>query len=692
MRKIMLNIVSALTLSLAVLLTSQVSAATLEDRLAGNNRYETGSEIVSKGWTTSDYAVIASGEGFADALCAAPLAKKYNAPILLTGKNTLDPNTKNQLERLEVKNVLVVGGAGVVSDNVLSEIGKMDIEITRISGSNRFETSLQVAKHLGDTSGIVVTNGFGFADALSIAPVAAQKGMPILLTDKVDLSDQVKGFLSNKSYEKSYIVGGSGVVSDKIASQLHSVTRLGGSSRYGTNAAVLNHFASEFSYDKVYAASGQNYPDALSGSALAALSNSPLILVGTSIDPLVMASIRDEHYAYNNVIILGGTGVVSDSVVNKIVTGKEDLKVSFIDVGQADSILIQTPNGKNMLIDAGNNDDGNKVVSYLKNMGITQLDIIAGTHPHEDHIGGLDTVINMFKVGKIYMPKVTSTTQTFQDVVTAINNKGMTIAAPIPGEVVDLDSDVNLEILAPNGDSYEDLNNYSIVFKLTYGSKSFLFTGDTEDVSEKEMLSGGYDLKADVLKVGHHGSNSSTTSEFLSAVAPKYAVISVGKGNTYGHPTQTTLDKLKNAGITVYRTDELGTIVATCDGNNITFSTKPGSYNGGSGTGTNDGGVVPPVTTNKNIQIISVDLAKEIVTIKNNSTQNTDMTGWKLVSVEGNQTYNFPSGYILKAGATIRIASGNAVGDLKWTGAYIWNNTGDQARLYDSGNTLISTK
>ncbi|WP_179632075.1 cell wall-binding repeat-containing protein [Clostridium peptidivorans] len=684
MRKIMLNVVSALTLSLSVLLTFQVSAATLEDRLAGNNRYETGAEIVSKGWTTSDYAVIASGEGFADALCAAPLAKKYNAPILLTGKNTLDPNTKNQLERLEVKNVLVVGGAGVVSNNVLSEIGKMDIEVTRIAGQNRFETSLQVAKNIGDTRGVVVTNGFGFADALSIAPVAAQKGMPILLTDKVDLSDQVKGFLSNKSYEKSYIVGGSGVVSDKIASQLHSVTRLGGSSRYGTNAAVLNHFASEFSYDKVYVASGANYPDALSGSALAALSDSPLILVGTSIDPLVMASIRAEHDTYNNVIILGGTAVVSDAVANKIVSGKEDLKVSFIDVGQADSILIQTPNGKNMLIDAGNNDDGSKVVSYLKNMGITQLDIIAGTHPHEDHIGGLDTVINMFKVGKVYMPKVTSTTQTFQDVVTAINNKGMTITTPIPGESVDLDPDVNLEILAPNGDSYEDLNNYSIVFKLTYGSKSFLFTGDAEDVSEKEMLNRGYDLKADVLKVGHHGSNSSTTSEFLSAVSPKYAVISVGKGNTYGHPTQTTLDKLKNIGAAVYRTDELGTIVATCDGSNITFNTKPGS--------SNDGGVVPPVTTNKNIQIISVDLVKEIVTIKNNSTKNTDMTGWKLVSVEGNQTYNFPRGYILKAGATIRIASGNATGDLKWTGAYIWNNTGDQARLYDSNNALISIK
>ncbi|WP_186430256.1 cell wall-binding repeat-containing protein [Clostridium sp. BSD9I1] len=321
MRKIMLRVVSTLTLSLTVSLTSQVNAANLEDRLAGNNRYQTGAEIVGKGWTTSDYVVIASGEGFADALCAAPLAKKYNAPILLTGKNTLDLNTKNELKRLNVKNVFIVGGTGVVSDSVNSEIKGMTIETTRIAGKNRFQTSLEVAKNLGESSGVVVTNGFGFADALSIAPVAAQGGMPILLTDKADLSDQVKGFLSNKSYEKSYIVGGSGVVSDKIASQLKNVTRLGGSSRYGTNAAVLNQFSNEFNYDKVYVASGANYPDALCGSALAALSNSPLILVGTSVDSSVMSSIKAKHDTYNNVIILGGTGVVSDIVADNVVSG-----------------------------------------------------------------------------------------------------------------------------------------------------------------------------------------------------------------------------------------------------------------------------------------------------------------------------------------------------------------------------------
>lgn len=212
----------------------------------------------------------------------------------------------------------------------------------------------------------------------------------------------------------------------------------------------------------------------------------------------------------------------------------------------------------------------------------------------------MDAVVNMFKVGKVYMPKVT-TTKTYEDVITAIKNKGLSIDTSIPGTTVDLDPDVKLEILAPNADTYEDLNNYSIVFKLTYGGKSFLFTGDAEDVSEKEMISKGYDLKADVLKVGHHGSNSSTTSEFLSAVSPQYAVISVGKDNDYGHPTQATLDKFKNAGIAVYRTDENGTVVATCDGNSITFNMTTGSYNGASNSSNNNSGNSNPSTNSSTV-------------------------------------------------------------------------------------------
>lgn len=269
---------------------------------------------------------------------------------------------------------------------------------------------------------------------------------------------------------------------------------------------------------------------------------------------------------------------------NVIVDG--NLKVHYIDVGQADSILIQQ-NGHNMLIDAGNNADSDLVVNYLKKQGVSNLDYVIGTHPHEDHIGGLDAVIKSFTIGKVYMPKATSTTQTYKDVVSAISSKKLKITTPTVGSHFNL-GDATATILAPNGSGYEDANNYSIAIKLTYGNNSFLFMGDAEDISENEILSNGQNIKADVLKVGHHGSSSSTTKTFLSKVAPKYAVISVGKDNSYGHPHKSTMDKLKASGIIVYRTDETGTIVATSDGSKITFSTKPGTYSyNGTGSSSN---------------------------------------------------------------------------------------------------------
>lgn len=322
MKKRLPGIIFAVALSSVMFFASnEVSAATLKDRLCGTDRYQTNSKIVDSGWTTSEYVVIASGEGFADALCAAPLSEQYKAPILLTGKDTLSAESKKQLSKLKVKKAFIIGGTGVISDEVKSEIVSMGIEANRIYGQNRFETSIEVAKNLKNVTGVVVVNGYGFADALSIAPVAAQKGMPILLTGKEDLPTVTKEFLSNKTLTESYIVGGTAVVSDTIVSQLKNSIRLAGNSRYATNSSVLNRFADKFSYDKIYVASGENYPDALSGSVLAALSNSPLILVGNSVESSVMSSVKAQHDKYNNVIVLGGTSVVSELSADSIVKG-----------------------------------------------------------------------------------------------------------------------------------------------------------------------------------------------------------------------------------------------------------------------------------------------------------------------------------------------------------------------------------
>lgn len=258
-----------------------------------------------------------------------------------------------------------------------------------------------------------------------------------------------------------------------------------------------------------------------------------------------------------------------------LLSRKDTLKVHFLDVGQGDSILVQLPNGRNMLVDAGKNDSASTIINYLKKSGIKRIDYLIGTHPHEDHIGSLDNVIKNFEIGELLMPRATTNTQTFQDVLTAAKNKGLQITTAKAGvSILDVEN-LSARILAPCGTTYESLNNYSAVIKVNYGDVAFLLTGDAEELSEQEILDSKADVKAQVLKVGHHGSHSSTSPGFLKAVSAKYAVISVGKDNDYHHPHSVTLDKLNKAGATVLRTDEKGTIVFGTDGKELVFtSTK----------------------------------------------------------------------------------------------------------------------
>ena len=231
-----------------------------------------------------------------------------------------------------------------------------------------------------------------------------------------------------------------------------------------------------------------------------------------------------------------------------------NLRVYCLDVGQGDSILI-TNNNKTMLIDASTNEMGNRVVKYLNDLGIKKIDYLVGTHPHEDHIGGLDNVIKNFDIGTIYMPNVVATTKTFEEVIDAISAKKLKVTSPKTGDKFTV-GNAECEVMSIRNDK-DDYNNCSIVIKMDFNNVSYLFTGDAEESVESSRKW----PHIDVLKVGHHGSNTSSSKKFLEQIKPEVALISVGQGNTYGHPTQATLKRLSNIGAKIYRTDENGTIL-----------------------------------------------------------------------------------------------------------------------------------
>ena len=246
------------------------------------------------------------------------------------------------------------------------------------------------------------------------------------------------------------------------------------------------------------------------------------------------------------------------------------LIVHYLDVGQADCILLEQ-NSAAMLIDAGNNGDAELILDYLTDRGIQKLDYVVGTHPHEDHIGSLDTVIRNFEIGQLLMPKVETNTKTFEDVLDAAINKNLTITAPSNGDTFPLGTAVVTAVNALEP-SKKDLNNASIMLRVDFGETSFLFSGDAEAEAEEAAIRSGANLRADVLKVGHHGSRTSSSPEYLAAVKPAYAIISCGTDNDYGHPHKETLKMY--ADVKLYRTDKDGHVVVECDGKNLAWHTE----------------------------------------------------------------------------------------------------------------------
>ncbi len=241
--------------------------------------------------------------------------------------------------------------------------------------------------------------------------------------------------------------------------------------------------------------------------------------------------------------------------------------VHFIDVGQADAALVVC-DGKSMLIDGGNAEDSNLIAAYLEKQEISHLDYIICSHAHEDHVGGLSGALSVCTAGAVFAPESEADTRAYRNFKEKTADQGLEIQNPAPGDRLKLGR-AGVLFLGPVTEDKDDLNNTSVILKVTYGETSFLFTGDAEREEEQDVLDTRMDLSATVLKVGHHGSSTSTSYPFLREVMPEYAVISVGKGNDYGHPHKETLARLRDADAAVYRTDEMGDIVMTSDGKTV---------------------------------------------------------------------------------------------------------------------------
>lgn len=252
-------------------------------------------------------------------------------------------------------------------------------------------------------------------------------------------------------------------------------------------------------------------------------------------------------------------------------TNNDLLKVHYLDVDQGDSIFVELPNNETMLIDAAESYQSENIINYLKNLNYQKIDYVIGTHPHTDHIGGLKDIINTFEIGKIYMPKVVSTTKTYESLLMAIKDKNLKINTAKAGtSIIDTDT-LKINILAPNNNIYTELNNYSVVTKITYGTTKFLFMGDAEKLSENEIKE---NVTADVIKIGHHGSNTSSSIDFIKKVNAKYGIISVGLNNKYNLPKEETITNWENSGTKIYLTSTNGTIRASSDGTNIKIESE----------------------------------------------------------------------------------------------------------------------
>ncbi len=328
--KISIYIFLSVVLIFTLNFNNKVFAATTE-RISGSDRYATSLQISKTNWKNCDYAFIATGKDFPDALCATPLAKKYNAPIILVDGTSLSTDTVNELTRLGVKNVFIIGGTGAISVNVENILKNIGIKSTRLGGINRYETSLKIAEQIGTSTKVALATGDTFPDAISISAPAAIEEMPILLVNKNNIDTNISNYINSVQRDTVYIIGGSGVISDAVLNQFSKAKRLSGMNRIETNIAVINEFITDFNLSNVFVGTALDFPDGLSGSAAAAIARAPVLLVDQGYIDTTTKYISSKVDSSVSFKILGGIGAVVASVEQEL--GKINSKTVVIDPG-----------------------------------------------------------------------------------------------------------------------------------------------------------------------------------------------------------------------------------------------------------------------------------------------------------------------------------------------------------------------
>ena len=288
------------------------------NRLAGYDRYETAFQIAKTGWQQSDYAVIADGGNYPDALAAVPLAAKLNAPLLLTNTNSLNPKTSTALKDLKVMKIYLVGGTAVISSDVENQLTKAGYIVKRIAGQDKYATAIKIAEELGDAKEVAVTVGDDYADALSIGPIAAKRQMPIILVPKNNITSDIENYVNSKNITKTYVIGDQSLISDNVVKKFNNPERILGQDKYARNIAVLNRFTESYQHSNLCLATGENFADALAGAVYAAKNNGAVTLVKSDLPVSTDAFLKGNTTALTTITVFGGEAVVPSKLVQEV--------------------------------------------------------------------------------------------------------------------------------------------------------------------------------------------------------------------------------------------------------------------------------------------------------------------------------------------------------------------------------------